>query len=402
MLAAAILIAVPARLQSNKLEIGKVFPSELLHLPKGSSGKPMIVDFFSSSCIVCFKSMPHVNELNKQFKDSVQFLLVGREDGKIQGIYKKFEKKFSLSLTTRFDSVIFKIGGIESMPLYVWVGRDGIIQAITGPKDVDQENIRTFLRAGALPDMSRQRSPFDLNRLYLVNGNGGDDSVYLFRSLLTVAGRHSPILTPTFVDTSKPYFQALGVSTIKLYQYAYIGKNWWSPNDEAYGKIYPVPVFADTDQLDSSLYTQRYNYSVKVPAENRRQLFAVMRSDLNNYFGLDAHVEQRLMPCLKLVCRNNKCDQLRSRSPEKLLETTQVGMRATQLKIAELVYLLYTWFQLGPPFIDATGIDFPIDISIDAILTDFDEVRKRLQKCGLDLIEEKRMMILLVLRRGRY
>ena len=51
-------------------------------------GKPLILDFFSVGCVSCFKSFPHVNELYEEYKDRMQYMLVGLDDKYIRSSFE--------------------------------------------------------------------------------------------------------------------------------------------------------------------------------------------------------------------------------------------------------------------------------------------------------------------------
>ncbi len=97
------------------LEIGQKAPDTILAVIKTVSkvfennkeGRSFVIDFFSSSCVVCFQNLPKVKKLQQQFNNKIQFVLWGYEDGDIQSVYEKFQKKLNLDLPVLFDSSIF-------------------------------------------------------------------------------------------------------------------------------------------------------------------------------------------------------------------------------------------------------------------------------------------------------
>src|SRR6185437_8757820 len=42
--------------------------------------KWVILEFFSAGCDICFIRMPKINQIQKEFKDNIQVILVGKDD----------------------------------------------------------------------------------------------------------------------------------------------------------------------------------------------------------------------------------------------------------------------------------------------------------------------------------
>ena len=182
-------------------EIGKPCPNFILKQlkgPKGGNfslkdleGKFAIIDFWGTGCHTCINSFPKLNALQKQF-DSLHILLVGRDDEYIRPLYKRFQKKFSLELMGTYDSAVFHQMYIAGVPIVYWLDNRGIIKAITAdPKDLSKENISKFMKGEPFPfedysiaGQEKRDNFYDIMKPLLINGNGGADTSFLFRSLL--------------------------------------------------------------------------------------------------------------------------------------------------------------------------------------------------------------------------
>jgi hypothetical protein len=132
-----------------------------------------------------------VNQLNIHFKERVQFFLIGYDDQHIRGTYDRFRKKQNLNLPVAYDTATFYRFGVKGVPHVMLVDPDGIVRAITSSlsgKDIQQfldgqdpdllvkPNIEEFERLSAL---------YDPMKPLLIGNNGGNDTDFLFRSLLT-------------------------------------------------------------------------------------------------------------------------------------------------------------------------------------------------------------------------
>lgn len=133
------------------LEVGKAMPDFVLtdvqYFDKQRislndfRGKWLILDFWNSHCHSCIKSHPHIDSLQKEFKDrKVQFVLVGYtgsqffdkpDDLEIRALHAKQRQLNKLSLPIAFDSLLFHKLDIRPTPYIVIVDPEGVVQGIT-------------------------------------------------------------------------------------------------------------------------------------------------------------------------------------------------------------------------------------------------------------------------------
>lgn len=376
--------------------------SEFLQMERKGQHRKVILDLFNSGCIVCFRMMPKIQELQEQYRSSVRFILVGEEDGVIRKVYEKFRQRFSLSFDVIYDSSFFRYYDIPFVPLYVWLDESGIVKAVTGPDEITADNIEAFVH-DRLTFMPFKEAPvtFDDAELLLIGGNGGADTSFLFRSLLSLWNRTQPTIYPARLDYSVHgrFFQALNVSLADLYRYAYFGWARWTCRDSVYGKYYPVPFYLDDDS--AAFADVRYNYSFKgLPGDSLQTLLRkALCNDLATYFGYEAMITTRNMPCWKLILLPGAGDQLKSRYKTRSMTGSFAGIDYRHVTVSSVIDLFYFIRQDEYPILNATGIDFPIDISIDAVMTDRESVRKELVKAGLDLVPGEHEIQVLLLKK---
>jgi hypothetical protein len=106
------------------------------------------------------------------------------------------------------------------------------------------------------------------------------------------------------------------------------------------------------------------------------------------------------MPYWALVLADKADNSLRSKASKKSQRSSYTGLNYQNVNISALIRLLDYNCKSSLPYLDQTGIDYPIDISFEAIMTDFDDVRKALATKGLLLVKRKKPMQVLVLRSG--
>jgi len=422
--------AVAAQKPHDYPEIGNPCPEFILHeihqykVTKASVSafrkKPLIIDFFEQYCISCFKSFPKLKIIQEEFKDSVQFLLCGY-DGKYVGNstrnirqdYQNYQKRFNLNIPVAYDSATVQRFKIMSFPYVVWIDGEGIVRAITRSDELTPENIRTFIKGHPLDLPMAENAQqgnndhfYNPDQLLLSNGNGGNDSDFLVRSVLmdwkyqqrdfhylNVNARNLKNLQGVGLPLFYLYKQAFGDTvTYDLPPEGNASDN--EPNH--YGQWYLKPVI---DKCDSSLFQPNYTtgknmYSYSLVMKNARWLNDMqkkMQNDLGDYFGLRVRVENRSLPCLKLIATDSARQRLLTKGDKANTDYSQSSFTFTNQPVAKIIWQIWVYNPLEV-VIDETGITGNIDIQINAILTDFDDFRNALKKQGLDIIRGERVM----------
>src|SRR5688572_28669027 len=69
--------------------------------PGDAKGNWLILDFWNRYCIVCVESFPKINQLQTDFKDRIQFMLVGQKDKKLnqntEHVFERYRKSLGLN-----------------------------------------------------------------------------------------------------------------------------------------------------------------------------------------------------------------------------------------------------------------------------------------------------------------
>jgi len=402
-------IVLPAQ-KKIPLELGTDFPyktnknlNELLALERKGKGRKIIIDLFGSSCVVCFRMMPKMQEFQDKYSDSILVVLLGKEDRDIRKVFDKFKSKMSLNFDPVYDSAFFDTYSIPFLPHYIWVDENGVIRAITGPDELNPTNFERFI--AGLPIITKgviTKQKFDDSKLFLVNGNGGPDTGFLFRSVLSRWDKSQSTSYPKHLKYSAKgnFFQALSVTVSDLYMYAFLEWAWWDTRDTVYGKIYPVPVGFGKETLADKSPRYSYSFSTSLPDSGNTLLRRALRNDLATYFGHEAMVVDRMMPCWKLIAMPKAKERLKSRYQQTKYSGSYTSINFQCVNISTVIDLLLSSKQDDYPYVNATGIDYPIDLSFEAVLYDRESVVNALRKIGLDLVlSEQSMQVLLLQRR---
>ncbi|HEX9825539.1 MAG TPA: redoxin domain-containing protein [Flavobacteriaceae bacterium] len=392
-------------------------------------GKPLILDFFSKNCTACFRKLPENNELYSEFKERVNIIMVGIDlNDDVQGVYETYRKKLNLNLPVTYDSIYYKKYGIRGVPHVIYINSEGIIKARTN--FFDKQTLQRFIENKDFDyvDYSSEGKneviPFDPDKPFLVNGNGGNDDDFTYRSVFTTwkPGMENYVDYPfPFADdqpapynyngSKKDYVQLLGRGLPEMYRMAYFGRsmNWHATDTVAYGNYHVSPIL---EIKDTSLFQAEYDkginlfcYSQVLPPNRRtpENKMKVMQNDLQNMFGYEVSIETRMMPCLKLVATEKAKRKLKTKGGPVTKSTYNSldGGSFYNIPITRLIDAIEGPLGLNYshdlPLIDETGIKGNIDITLNAIIN-LEDIKKELRKSGLDIIEGEKEMKCIVIR----
>jgi len=201
------------------------------------------------------------------------------------------------------------------------------------------------------------------------------------------------------------------VSLADLYKNAFLGISYWMWYDSTlYGKVWANPVLELRDTsafvivLEPSNYKGLYNYTLKLPDAmiSRERIMSELQRSLELVFGYKVSIEKREMPVWRLTAKPGTGFKLRTRGGARFLSkgTIRAGFTVRNYDMPEFIALasdnLPNKERLA--FIDETGIEGNIDITLDTDMTCLECVRKELQKHGMDLVKGKKEMKVLVIR----
>ncbi len=394
---------------------------------KDFRGKWLILDYWNRLCKTCIASFPKVNTLRKKFKGKVEFVLVGRNDGKhysgANKIFQRVQAEHDLDLPLVYDANLHEKAGLTSVPHIIWIDDKGIVRAVTLGSDLNAENLEAFL-SGETPEVSHKpnaneeqemRVAYDREKPLLINNNGGKATNFLYRSLLTgkneyVFDASVPSFFFPFNKKTKHKFSVVNSGIQYLYKLAYGDTIRSSPNSggrpNTYGKWWRDIIFEVSDSSDFEVDWNSgkgiYCYELIVPEDKEANtLFRqkMMQKDLHNYFGYHVMVETRLMPYWKVIANKEAKKKLITKGAE----TDRRGdfiheVELINMSMVDLIRTMWSYHQIGPPFIDETGINHNIDIKLNGKLSNFEAFRHALGEHGLELVKSKKEMKVIVIR----
>lgn len=106
-------------------------------------GKFLLIDFWATWCGPCIRAIPHMNELNAEFKDEVTFVGVSRETrAKVEAMTSPVMEYYSAIDPKGSMQSYFNIRGI---PHVVLMAPDGIVLFKGHPNSLSADTLRSLI-----------------------------------------------------------------------------------------------------------------------------------------------------------------------------------------------------------------------------------------------------------------
>jgi thiol-disulfide isomerase/thioredoxin len=378
-------------------------------------GKWLFLEMWSATCKACIAAFPKSQKLQDEFRDHIEFFLVGQTGGRynkgIEKVYENAVKNIQFRIPTAFDSVVFATWDVSSVPTIFIVDPQGILRFIT--YDLTTEKISDLIKG---KEVSFLPLPQDVEHPeYNIVKTLGNELVSC--SVLSrwngeeIFGGYDIDLFARLPELWAPGWSIVGFGVDHLYKGAFFGRLSWSWYDSAfYGKVWARPVLElrDTSAFvrvyEPGHYKGLYNYTLKLPDAviSRERIMSELQRSLELVFGYKVSIEKREMPVWRLTAKPGTGFKLRTRGGARFLSkgTIRAGFTVRNYNMTEFTSLascnLPNKEQLA--FLDDTGIEWNIDITLDTDMTCLECVRKELQKYGMDLVKGKKEMKVLVIR----
>ena len=353
------------------------------------SGKWLILDFMSTTCLSCIEAIPRLDSLQKQYQDKLQIMLITNQPGpKVSAFLQKHNALKNIILPVLTDgSQLSALFPHESLSHEVWIDPNGIVQAITLAQYVNNKNIDWALSSKPL----RLPLKLDIERFFY------DGSTALLAQMKPVSF-YSALLpyNDHFLKTIKLVKDsASSASRLSLVNFSLLDLYRYS-----YGSIHhkPSQLVLDVKDTASFIYNSStdyweqwetkhsYGYESIMPAFSAEASRQKMHTDLDAWFGLASSMEKRVVNCYVLKETN-----------EAKPVVAVISQSEPSLTIDDIIYILNEKY-FHPPVVDERKNKSKLSTSIPkSALNNIPELQKQLAAYGLALFTEPKEILVLTI-----
>jgi thiol-disulfide isomerase/thioredoxin len=407
----------------KQLKIGDHLPDiiipDMINYPKKTlrlsdlKGKYVILDFWHNGCSSCIAGFPKMQKLQNKYSKQLQVILVNfQPENLIRDFVVKqkenagFILKMPIACNDKKLNTCFKP---PSYPHYVWIDRKGIVRFVTYAYDVTEEHVEAFINDRQLNMEEKNDVKLDYvpYKPLFINGNGGNESTTRACSILSTS-KISMSTTTSYYSPgdSNSYIEAIGWPVKGLFQAAFNDYlNGWHLLDNR----------TILEVKDSSKYVWKINgvyhwencyaYQLFVPYQSAEALKKMMQADLMRYFGLDAHMEKRIMKCWVLTAEDTSLLMTRGGEIQNDMSDANFTLKLRNLPQADLeTRFIYNFFgQSQYPFIYDILMKSNVDIFLDKVhFDDLNDLIQAFKKYKLNVRLEDHAIDILVITEPGY
>lgn len=394
--------AVPKLALLNLLN-SPVFKSNLTSY----NNKLLIIDFWATYCSPCIPGLYKLDSMQQLFKDDVQVLAVTYQPKKTVDQFLK-RRKWNIVFAAE-DSLLKQLFPFHSMPHTVWI-QNGIVKAFTSSSQVTATNIRRLLETGTADvEMKLDDVSFTYQQPLFVNGNGGDGSQLLYRSMIApyMQGLRLSLTAERTGNGHVSRISMINVPVLTLFKEAWAMQYPWLKYDNRLlveVKDSSLLFYNQQAGMNKEEWSRRnsYCYTLDVPPGFKGNLPVLMQEELNRFFGgtigLTAALVKQKRRCLVLRCFD------KALSKAAVNDTAHSSLTAESYLITNLPFahfysgMLVQHRNSVQPVIDATGLTENVSMELPANFRDITAMQRALARYGLTLCQEELEIEMLLLK----
>jgi len=372
-------------------------------------GKLIILDFWATWCSPCLKMLPKSDSLQRTYTKDVAILPITYQSKKEILPVLKNHNKPALPFIIN-DTLLKKFFPHFYLPHYVWLGADGKVKAITDHYRLTDASIREMLTEEATPAWSVKEDN-------VLNFERGQNLLDVFKSGVNLPMLAECILTGHIEGLPGGYeiipnapdghyrIVAVNMPMVKLYALAFGGGERYIGNNsmllETSGKNELMPTYKG-DSIIQWAKKNTYCLEVSVPKADWKEAYVTMQEQLNKFFKnyrvkLEP-ITRTVIAMKKLADFSNKIVSTNLGKPYSTFSNYGFELKGKSLDLL-IAQLNVIYMQHSPyPVVNATGMDEPVDLKIEAKLASLKSLNKALQPYGLQFVEEEQTVQTLVFR----
>lgn len=385
-------------LSAQALKVGDSLPPELWNLPLQVVNHPdgketstlseykdklIILDFWTTWCGSCIKSLNKLDSLQKEFAEKLAVIPLTYESPE-EAVPLILKRGWSLPGVVN-DSSLKQYFPHQSIPHLVWI-RDGRVMAITGPAYTFHENIKNALENKEVKIVMKEEAdprfkPGDIIK--------PPETSFMESGLIRktgFSGAHTGISPYGFYYYNTSIRELFVAAYQKQFPFVSAANRILIEAADPWKINFPSKpsTIEEAKQYDQWKQQNLYTYYLRfAKPQTRETIFKMVQSDLQNYFGqienLTAVFEKRNTLCLVL---KPKADH-----PDVYKEVNTYRIRG------------YVDLRSPVPVIDETG-NPPnrTPVNYEDIPLDYENLRVCLAALGIDLVKEYREIEMMIIK----
>jgi thiol-disulfide isomerase/thioredoxin len=382
---------------------------------KDFNRKCLILDFWNTYCGTCVEAFPKMEKFQKLFAGKLQVLLVNTQtEEKVRNFFEK--KRLTQGVVTSLssynnDKILSRLFLHAYEPHYAWIDPEGKVYAITGASEMNEYNLDAFIKG--IPSVMRQKNDaeisYEYNKPFLVNGNGGDGSSFLYHSILS--GYIDKLLPTLTVDCDKKYgytIRFINLDILSLFQKVYdkgeydggLGKIGINNNQTILELPDSLVICKGYPSQDGGKNMYCYEL-IAPPVKDPAALKDLAKADLDRYFNIRAHIEKRKIPCW--VLQSDDTAFISSKGGSQIADIEYFSVKMRNSNFSNLIFYLQHDYmaRISCPLIDETGIKGPVDLEFKADMTSPESLNTALLSYKMRFIKEDRWIDMLILQQAQ-
>jgi len=376
----------------------------------------LILDFWSTGCASCIESWPRLQNLQNQYKDNIQILLINcwQDEKTVKLLIEKRRKNNIVNLTLpsacKDENPLNELFNVKSVPHAVWIDKNGIVLSITTGEAINQTSIDNYLNNKKIIASQKEElvTTVDYTKPIFTQENAPTPNTYTkWQSTLT---GYIDGLVSTFGCYEKnemaPFITMINHPLIDLYRYAFSDQH---DSDGMLTRIESSRVQIEvrdstkftTQKNNERILTNYYTYQLITGRETtEKDLQKMMQQDLNRYFNTTAQWEKRAKKCLIMSIKDTS--EIRYENGPKVFRISDVELEINGHPINRLISFLKEstpYYNSPYPIIDETNFKGKLrNIKIEGNIYNHEKLNKELNKYGITFTLQERKLDILVLK----
>ena len=372
-------------------------------------GKYVILEFWAPTCSLSTGSLADMDELQDHYGDRLAILPITIfPESRVQEVLKAYSALQGLEIPLIIDAKKMREYFPHSLlPHFVILDPEGRVAAITSQSDITVENLDKLLAGdeSVFREKIDKRIKLDRNAKLISESSQVENKNIWFQSAMT---GYIPGLGGSIIQdySGLSHIRIVNMSILSHFQLAYSERDlvdYFGRNRIETPGFGPEELFAEKvgqDALDwMEEGTHVFGYELIAPPHLNP--YELMQEDLKRFFPqVKASVESKTKTVYALVQMEGQ-QYPKAMAGKQAYQAAGNGVRMRNYPLQGFVYHLNSSFQQNNPYpiVNRTGIDYPIDLSLDAKLSNIESLREALLMNGLDLVKQEEVISVLVLEK---